>query len=213
MKILCVSDEVLRSHYSPNVKQNFPEIDLLLGCGDLPYYYLDFLVSAFDKTLYYVRGNHDAGKQYSELGELDGVRGGTNIHGQCINHRGLLIAGLEGSLKYKPSGSIMFTQRQMAFEIAKLMPQLMMNKMRYGRYLDVLITHAPPFGIHDDDDLPHTGFKPFLPFMRQFKPKYLLHGHIHRYRTDIPCLTQYHDTTIMNIYPSSTLDIEVGLSK
>lgn len=45
MKILAVSDRVLDKLYSSQVSQSFPDIDLLIGCGDLPFYYLDFLTS------------------------------------------------------------------------------------------------------------------------------------------------------------------------
>lgn len=50
-----------------------------------------------------------------------------------------------------------------------LAPKLLINRIRYGRYLDVLVAHSPPWGIHDQDDLPHQGFKSFLTFMRWFK--------------------------------------------
>ena len=41
--------------------------------------------------------------------------------------------------------------------MARLTPQLLWNRQRYGRYLDVLVTHSPPFGVHDRPDLPHYG--------------------------------------------------------
>ena len=39
-----------------------------------------------------------------------------------------------------------------------LVPSPVLNKLRYGRFLDVLITHAPPRGVHDESDLCHAGF-------------------------------------------------------
>ena len=59
MKILAVSDQVVENLYSPEVGQRFGDIDLILGCGDLPDYYLEFLVSTLNVPLYYVHGNHD----------------------------------------------------------------------------------------------------------------------------------------------------------
>ncbi|MEZ4678165.1 MAG: hypothetical protein R2932_28510 [Caldilineaceae bacterium] len=74
----------------------------------------------------------------------------------------------------------------------------------------MLITHSPPFGIHDKPDLAHTGFQSFLPFMRWFKPRYLLHGHIHLYRHDDVTVTHYAETDIINVYPYQILDVDLA---
>ena len=92
-------------------------------------------------------------------------------------------------------------------QIARLVPSLLWNRRKYGRYLDVLVTHSPPFGVHDRKDLPHTGFKVFLQFMRVFKPRYLLHGHIHVYRQDTVRQTRVEETEVINVYPYKFLDI------
>ena len=202
LKILAVSDKVLDSHYSSNVPNIYPDVDLLIGCGDLPYYYLDFLVSALDKPMLYVLGNHDAGRQFtSNRGELTEVRGGTNIHACAVNERGLLVAGLEGSMRYKPQRNIQYTEMEMTAQVVRLIPRLLFNRIRFGRYLDLLVTHSPPRGIHDKPDITHTGFEVFLRFLRAFKPRYMLHGHIHRYNNHNNEITQYHSTTIVNVYP------------
>jgi Icc-related predicted phosphoesterase len=80
--------------------------------------------------------------------------------------------------------------------------------MRYGRFLDVLVAHSPPWGIHDEPDRAHQGFKCFLTFMRWFKPRYLLHGHIHLYRLDVVTKTRYCETDVINVYPFQVLDLE-----
>lgn len=207
MKILAVSDQVLKLLYCSDVRQKYPDIDLIIGCGDLPFYYLEFLVSALDKRLVYVRGNHDKGLQYtSEGGVLEEVAGGSDIHGRCVTRNGLLIAGLEGSMRYRPDAPFMYTEAEMKRQVAALMPKLLRNKIRHGRYLDILITHSPPFGIHDKQDIPHTGFKIFLNFLQWFRPKYMLHGHIHIYRHNTQRITQYEDTTIINVFPYHLLD-------
>lgn len=208
MKILAVSDRVLDKLYSPQAGQLFPNVDLLVGCGDLPYYYLDFLTSALDAPLVYVHGNHDKTKQYgADGGVWKGVRGGVNIHGRVMQVKGLLIAGLEGSMRYKAHSDFMYTESEMRLAIAQMAPRLLWNRRRYGRALDILVTHSPPFGIHDQPDLPHTGFKVFLSFLKMFRPRYLLHGHIHVYRQDTVTTTRYEDTTIMNVYPYRTLEL------
>lgn len=207
MKILAVSDRVLDKLYSSQVGQLFPDVDLLVGCGDLPFYYLDFLTSALDVPLVYVRGNHDDGPQYAADGKIwSDVRGGTDIHGKVVERKGLILAGLQGSMRYKPYGEYMYTEAEMRMAVAQMAPRLLWNRQRYGRALDILVTHSPPYGIHDRPDLPHTGFKVFLSFLRMFKPRYLLHGHIHVYRQDEIVDSSYGDTTILNVYPYRMID-------
>ncbi len=207
MKILAVSDRVLDKLYSSQAGQLFPDVDLLVGCGDLPIYYLDFLTSALDVPLVYVRGNHDDGPQYAADGKIwSDVRGGTDIHGKVVERKGLILAGLQGSMRYKPYGEYMYTEAEMRMAVAQMAPRLLWNRQRYGRALDILVTHSPPYGIHDRPDLPHTGFKVFLSFLRMFKPRYLLHGHIHVYRQDEIVDSSYGDTTILNVYPYRMID-------
>ncbi len=207
MKILAVSDRVIDGLYDSQVRERFPKVDLLVGCGDLPFYYLDFLFSALDAQLVYVKGNHDQGPQYMADGQvLDFPRGGQDIHAQVIQANGLLLAGLEGSMRYRPQALLMYSEAEMRYQIGRLLPTLLYNRIRYGRFLDILVTHSPPFGIHDRPDLPHTGFKVFLPFLHHFKPRYLLHGHIHLYQQDAVRVTQFEHTTIINVYPYYQLD-------
>jgi Icc-related predicted phosphoesterase len=208
MKILAISDRVVDSLYSPRVREEYADVDLLISCGDLPFYYLDFLTSALDAPLVYVRGNHDKGPQYASDGTIwKGVRGGFDIHGRIVTRRGLILAGLEGSMRYRPNAEYMYNESEMRMQVAQLVPRLLWNRQRFGRALDILVTHSPPFGIHDRPDLPHTGFRVFLSLLKMFKPRYHLHGHIHLYRADTPHTTQHGETTIMNVYPSRVIDI------
>lgn len=202
MRILAVSDRVLDQLYCSDVRKKYPGIDLILGCGDLPYYYLEFLVSAMDAPLLYVLGNHDSGPQYTVGGRiLTKAQGGTNIHRRIVQQNGLLIGGLEGSMRYRANASLMYTEGEMVMNVLSMIPQLIWNRRRFGRFLDILITHSPPFRIHDAKDLPHTGFSIFRNFMQWFKPKYLLHGHMHVYRSDVPRVTEYYETKVINVYP------------
>jgi uncharacterized protein len=68
VKILAVSDRVLDKFYSPYIRDVVPSVDLIISCGDLPFYYLDFLVSMLDVPMVYVKGNHDQGPQYTADG-------------------------------------------------------------------------------------------------------------------------------------------------
>ena len=64
MKILAISDEVVDFIYSPRIKDKYADVDLVLACGDLPFYYLEYIVTVLDVPLYYVPGNHDRLEQY-----------------------------------------------------------------------------------------------------------------------------------------------------
>ena len=45
--------------------------------------------------------------------------------------------------------------------------------------VDIVISHAPPKGIHDVDDRVHEGFSVFNKLIKLLKPKLWIHGHIH----------------------------------
>ncbi len=205
---MAVSDRIMEKLYATNVAERHSNIDLIIGCGDLPFYYLDFLTSALDTQLLYVKGNHDQGPQYTANGRvLTGVPGGVDIHGRIVNYNGILIGGLEGSMRYRPNASLMYSEREMTLTVGKLLPSLLWNMARYGRAVDILVTHSPPYNIHDKPDIAHQGFKVFRTIMRLFTPKYLLHGHIHVYRQDLPRVTQFGSTKVVNVYPYRIMEI------
>lgn len=211
MKILALSDRVLGHIYSSNVHSYYPDVDLLVGCGDLPFYYLEFLVSALDVPLVYVKGNHDAGPQYTVDGRtLTSVQGGTDLHAQIVNVDGIVMAGLEGSMRYRPNASLMYSETEMRWEALRILPQLLWRRLRYGRAVDIFVTHAPPQGIHDRPDLAHSGFRAFRTIIRYFRPRYFLHGHIHVYRQDVQRVTRVEDTTVINVYPYRLLELDTN---
>ncbi|MBI2001961.1 MAG: metallophosphoesterase [candidate division NC10 bacterium] len=212
MKILALSDQVVEHLYSPLVKERFGDVDLVVGCGDLPDYYLDYIVSMLNVPLTLVPGNHDLPTPSPDA-EGEGEGGGTpracgNIDGMVVEERGLLLAGLGGSIRYRPDGVHQYTQGGMARRILALAPRLWWNRLRYGRFLDILVTHAPPRGIHDAEDPAHVGFEAFNRFIARYRPRYLLHGHAHVYRHDAITITQVGPTTVINVYPYRVIDIE-----
>jgi Icc-related predicted phosphoesterase len=209
MKILAVSDRVVDRLYASDVKRRYADIDLLIGCGDLPFYYLEFLISALDAPLLYVLGNHDQGPQYTVDGRtLTHVPGGLNIHKKVVSVKGCLVAGLEGSMRYRPEAALMYSEGEMREQIIPLIMRTYWARIRFGRFPDILVTHSPPFGIHDRPDIAHTGFRIFHQLITWFKPRYLLHGHVHLYRGDVPRVTRFEETTIINVYPHYTLEYQ-----
>jgi len=211
VKILAVSDETVDWLYSPNARGRLGKVDLILGCGDLPYYYLEYLVTMLDAPLLYVYGNHDPLVEYTSAGGTKTAPGGgENVDMRCVNQRGLLVAGLEGCIRYKPDGLHQYTQNEMTWRSLVLLPGLAANRLMRGRWLDVLIAHSPPLGIHDMPTAAHTGFHAFLNLMRIFRPRYLLHGHRHQNYAPGATETRWGATTVINVHPFRVLDIEVN---
>ena len=103
MKILAVSDKVEEIIYSPAIKRLFGDVDMVIGCGDLPFYYLEFIVTLLGGPLFYVIGNHANAikRRYAPEEEWEYPGGCENIDGQVFRYKGLIIAGLEGS-KHPP---------------------------------------------------------------------------------------------------------------
>jgi Icc-related predicted phosphoesterase len=206
-KVLSLSDKIIDSIYSSQVKERFPGVDLILGCGDLSYYYLEYVVSMLNVPLYYVRGNHSNLIEHSKTGLRTRPQGGTDLHRRVINFNGLIMAGVEGSLRYR-RGPFQYTQYEMWKHVLWITPVLIKNRIIYGRYLDVFISHASPWGIHDKPDLPHQGIKAFRWFIETFQPRYHFHGHVHVYRQDTQTVTQHLATTVINTYGYKETQVE-----
>jgi hypothetical protein len=219
MKILCISDYIDPLVYSNNIKTRFKDIELIISCGDLPLDYYDFIISSLNKPLLFVFGNHNLKRiayydhSYRMLLAARGIEyfryrpcGGRYISGRVVLEKGLLIAGLGGSMRYN-NGINQFSDRGMYFYLFRLIPALLWNKIIHGRFLDILVTHAPPYHLHDCEDMCHRGFKAFLWFMKIFRPQYLIHGHIHLYNQNEERITQYMRTTVVNAFKHYVLKI------
>jgi len=207
VKVLALSDQVVDGIYSSHIRERFGDVDLLLSCGDLPYSYLEYVVTMLAVPAFYVHGNHDRPEYAANGRTLVEPGGWVNLDGGVAKVGPLLLAGLEGSLRYKPRAPYQYTEEEMWVKTLRLAPALLFNRIRYGRYLDILITHAPPKGIHDGEDLPHRGFTAFRWLMDRFRPRYLLHGHKHVYRPQTT-RTRYGDTTVINVYPFALIEVE-----
>lgn len=168
MKILTVSDEestYLWDYYKPG---HLSGIDMILSAGDLKADYLSFLVTMANRPLLYVHGNHDAGYAAHPPEGCD-----------CVDDRlvivnGLRILGLGGSPMYN-HGAHQYTERQMQRRIQRLHLKI----LRAGG-VDIVLAHAPVRGCGDTDSITHRGFEAFIPLLDRFKPKYFVHGHVHK---------------------------------
>lgn len=235
MKILCVSDQIDPMIYNQNAKELFPDIDLILCAGDLPMDYIDFIVSVFNLPTYFVFGNHNLKefRYYDRTShfETSGTQAIKNYTDTSHSHGGtylnftvkkdknliftdpvsgkkvpLLIAGAGGSVRYN-NGESQYTDSQMHFKLLKMVPKLLYNKLKYGRYLDIFLTHASPRHIHDKEDRCHIGFECFNWFLKKFKPTYMVHGHIHLYDLREERIGKYYDTTVVNAYAHTIIEL------
>jgi Icc-related predicted phosphoesterase len=140
-------------------------VDLILSCGDLPPEHLAYLARSLDAPAYYVRGNHDLRRCERE------PEGLTDLHCRLELFRGLRLAGFEGSRWYN-GGPRQYTEDQM-----RGLARRMAGFLRAG--VDIVVTHAPPLGVHDREDPCHRGFQTFRRLITRYAPAWFLHGHVH----------------------------------
>ena len=101
MKLLAVSDVESALIYSPMIVERFHDADLIISCGDLPYYYLEYIISMLNVPLYYVRGNHASRVEFGSTTNRTSPWGAVDLHERVLeDDSGLLLAGLEGCVAY-----------------------------------------------------------------------------------------------------------------
>lgn len=198
MKILALSDKELRQIHDLRIRERFANVDLIVGCGDLSSRYLEFILTVLGKPLVFVPGNHDP--------DDIKVPGGRSVDGRIVRAAGLRVFGLGGSMRYKREGEHQYTDPQMGRRYLTLLPRFLWNRMRTGRAFDLLVTHAPPAGIHDRGDRAHQGFHSLLRLLRLARPSLMLHGHTHALANIEETRTVWADTTVINVYPYRCLE-------
>ncbi|NMA66474.1 MAG: metallophosphoesterase, partial [Clostridiaceae bacterium] len=184
-------------HFNPD---SFKDIDLVISCGDLKSEYLSFIATLIKAPVFYVHGNHDT--QYEDVppGGCD------SIEDKIVTFKGYRILGLGGSQKYshslKSRPPFQYTEKQMQRRIRKLKPKLFLSKG-----FDILVTHAPAFGLGDGEDLCHTGFKVFNELLDKYKPSYMFHGHMHMHFGKSQRISEYNGTKIVDAFNYHVIQI------
>lgn len=196
MKILLVSDVESKYIWDYFDYKRFKDIDLIISCGDLKGEYLSFLVTMIKAPLFYVPGNHNS-KYLTNPPE-----GCDSIDGKFINYKGIRIVGI-GGCKGSANEPYTYTDGQMKSRVRKLVPKIIWNKG-----LDILVTHAAAYGIGDDDDPCHEGFKSFSYLLDTYSPSFFIHGHIHLNYGRKQRILQYKDITVINAYGYYILDYD-----
>lgn len=167
MKILAIADveqSWLTTGFDP---ERLRGVNMIISCGDLPARYLEHVVTMANLPLLYVPGNHDTAYR------AHAPEGCDSIDGRIREVAGVRIMGFGGSMRYNER-VYGFTEQEMRRRVMRLAFQA---KLTGG--VDIVVTHAPPYGYGDMDDYPHTGFDAFNTAIEILRPAYLVHGHIH----------------------------------
>ena len=205
MKILAISDAVEPVLYGENLARYASGVDAVVSCGDLPFEYLEYVVTFSGAPLYYVRGNHDPEE------DRKSPEGCVPLDGRVVDAGGVTLAGLSGSRWYS-GGPNQLTENAMRRRGRVLSARIAMNGLRRRGSPGAFVTHAPPFGLGDREDVAHTGFEAFLGLIDRHAPPLWLHGHVHLYGTEAREKREARrgETRVVNVFGHKILEIPTG---
>ncbi|MBP3359746.1 MAG: metallophosphoesterase family protein [Clostridia bacterium] len=148
---------------------NIEEYDLCIVLGDVSTYELDKITELVPiNKIIALRGNHDRFDVYHKHGI-------TNINGKVYTCKGIRIAGIEGSNRYKNEKYPLYTHYE-SLKLAYDMPQK----------ADILISHDCIF-TESKYDKAHEGMAGLSYYVYKNNVMYHIHGHIHKsYRSNYP---------------------------
>lgn len=184
MKILAYSDRTPSTRILETIISTQP--DLICTLGDLYHPDIAELEKVTDIPKIGVYGNHCSGTYMELLGII-------NLHLKTWEFQGLTFGGFQGCVRYKENPeAIMYTQEQAS------------SLMQSFPYVDVMITHAPPFGVNDEpDDVSHQGFQALRSYLDNKKPRLWLHGHTYPQ----PPLAAYGSTRIEYVFREKVIEL------
>lgn len=178
MNILAIADRNPNINILDVILEN--RIDLVITLGDLTREDILQLELVTNIPKIGIYGNHDSGTYMPELGIWD-------MHLKTWDFQGLKFGGFQGCVRYKDNPqAIMYTQEQAA--------QMMTGFPK----VDVFISHCPPRGINDEEEVAHQGFDGLRTYLDLNKPKVWLHGHT--YPTEETIVKQHYDTRIEYVF-------------
>lgn len=197
VRVLAVADEEVPA-MEPRARQL--EVDLVLAAGDLPWDYLETLVSLVGAPAGFVPGNHEP---VIGQGTAAAPPGMVSLDDQVRVLGGVRIAGMGGCVRYN-DGPHQYTQKEFKRRARDLLKTV---RRAGGGPVDVVLTHAPPLGLGDEPDPTHLGIEALHDVLETLRPTWHLHGHIHPYGLHKPD-RQLGSTTIRNVIPWQVIDIE-----
>ncbi|MDQ5818863.1 MAG: metallophosphoesterase, partial [Actinomycetota bacterium] len=117
----------------------------------------------------------------------------------------VVLAGLSGSRLYS-GGPNQYTEGQMRLKAWALSARIQARSLLGRPAPEIFVTHAPPFGLGDEEDLAHIGFESFLGLIDRHNPRLWLHGHVHLYGPDQQRVTRRGDTEVINVFGHRILE-------
>jgi len=205
MKILCISDQVESVLHGPSLNYYAQGVEAVISCGDLPFDYLEYVLTFLGVPLYYVLGNHDPAPDGPEY-----PGGCTPLDGKVLEvgtgERRVTLAGLSGSPMYS-GGPNQYTEGQMGRRALSLSSKVLGRRLLGRPRPTVFVTHSPPFGLGDREDPAHVGFGPFLKLIDRHEPELWLHGHVHLYGPDQQRVTNRDQTKVVNVFGHRILEV------
>ena len=196
IRILALSDEPDPSLDSAATRAGLGAIDLVIGAGDLQPEYLSFVVDAFGAPLRYVRGNHDVGSAWThtERSLLPEPMPDATL----VDEAGLRLIGFSGSPTYSGRG--------LEVPAHGMWRRVLLAWLRAAHARPVLVvSHAPPRDVNDDDDEAHRGFTAFRWLTSRLEPPLWLHGHTALVRRGIDQRSVTHNGTLFYNCTGATL--------
>jgi len=185
MKALVVADRNPHINIAEVAQQE--GVNLLITLGDL--IREDLLTAIPLNTIpkIGVYGNHDSGNYMTEIGIMD-------MHLKTWDFGGLKFGGFQGCVRYKPApDAIMYTQQEASQMMAGFPP------------VDVFLSHCPPRGVNDEEEIAHQGFDALRTYVDRCHPRVLLHGHT--YPTEEDMVRQYGPTRIEYVYKHRIVEL------
>ncbi len=152
---------------------NPDEFDVVLTLGDIDSGTIDYILfkSRWVKV-FGIYGNHDPK-------EIPGV---TALDKKIVEVNGFKISGVSGVNKYY-SCFHSYSERKVKKKLKKI------------GYVDILISHSPPYSVSKDEDLIHRGFKAIDDYILKFSPKYVIYGHLGKKQKHLIGTTEVIGTT------------------
>lgn len=185
MNILAIADRPPKINIIETVQQH--TIDLIITLGDLTREDIVQLESITHIPKIGVYGNHDSGTYMPDLGIWD-------MHLMTWEFQGLRFGGFQGCVRYKENPhAIMYTQEEA------------MQMMAGFPAVDIFLSHCPPRGINDEEEVAHQGFQALRDYIERAKPQVLMHGHT--YPTEDTVVKQFGQTRIEYVYEHKLITI------
>lgn len=196
IRILAVSDEPDPSLDSAATRERIGAVDMVIGAGDLEPDYLSFVTDAFDAPLRYIRGNHDVGSAWSATRRT--LLPEPMPDGRVVEEAGLRLLGF--------SGSPVYSDGPMQVSALGMWARVIRSSSAAQRAKPVvLVSHAPPRDMNDDDDRAHRGFTAFRWLADRLAPPLWLHGHTALVRRGIDDRCALHNGTLFYNCTGATL--------